>query len=343
LLTPNHPRLADPMVMMFVARETPCNFYTMASWHLFNQGWLTRLAIRLMGAFSVNREGMDRQAIDQAIEILQNAERPLIIFPEGATSRTNDQLMALMEGPSFIARNAAKRRAKQDPDKKVVVHPVGIKYVFSGDIERTCNEVLSRLEQKLTWRPQTDMPLIDRIVKFGNGMLTLKEIEYGITDHHGTLRQRQTRMVNRLLHPLEKEWLGGHQEQGIAIRIKNLRVKIFPELSRNELESSERRRRWRQLEDTYLAQQIDCYPEDYITDCPSVDRILETIEKFEDDLTDRCTIHGHLKAIIDIDQPIEVLSTRTRGESTDPLMDQIRERLETKLKELQSESAMYRG
>ncbi len=174
-------------------------------------------------------------------------------------------------------------------------------------------------------------------------MLTLKEIEYGTTDHSGSLRQRQTRMVNRLLHPLEQEWLGGQQEQGIAIRIKNLRVKIFPELSRNEIDSRERRRRWRQLEDTYLAQQIDCYPEDYITDYPSVDRILETIEKFEDDLTDRCTIHGHLKAIIDIDQPIEVSATRARGESTDPLMDQIRERLEAKLKELQSESAMYCG
>ena len=65
-----------------------------------------------MGAFSVNREGVDRQAINMAIEILETAERPLIVFPEGAVSRTNDRLHALLDGVAFIARAAAKRRAK---------------------------------------------------------------------------------------------------------------------------------------------------------------------------------------------------------------------------------------
>lgn len=341
LMVPNHPRMADPMVMMHVARETPCNFYMMASWHLFNQNWKTTTAIRLMGAFSVNREGLDRKAVEHAIDILDKAERPLVVFPEGATSRTNDQLMALMDGPAFIARNAAKRRSKNDPDKKVVVHPVGIKYVYSGDLEKTCNDVLTRLEQKLTWRPQTDMPLIDRIIKVGNGVLTLKEIEYGIADHNGTLRERQSRMADHLLHPLEKEWLGGPQEGGIALRIKNLRVQIFPELSRNELDPVERKRRWKQLEDSYLAQQIDCYPDQYITEHPSVDRIFETIEKLEEDITGTCTIHGDLKVIIDVGEAIEVSPKRVRGQTSDPLMTEVRERLQVKLGELQSESEMY--
>ena len=125
ILTPNHPRMSDPVLMGHLANETPCSFYAMASWHLFNQGWFSKFMVRGMGAFSVNREGMDRQAIDFAIESLQNVERPLLIFPEGTTSRTNDQLMALMEGPAFIARTAAKRRAKSDGGK-VVVHPIGI-------------------------------------------------------------------------------------------------------------------------------------------------------------------------------------------------------------------------
>ncbi|MCP4814959.1 MAG: 1-acyl-sn-glycerol-3-phosphate acyltransferase, partial [Planctomycetaceae bacterium] len=142
LLTPNHPRTSDAMVICYLARETPCNFYAMASWHLFNQGWFSKFIIRMMGAFSVNREGLDRHAIDEAIRILQSAERPLLLFPEGTTSRTNDQLMALMEGPAFIARTAAKRRAKQDGGK-VVVHPVAIRYLYQGDIQQACNGVLS--------------------------------------------------------------------------------------------------------------------------------------------------------------------------------------------------------
>ena len=69
-------------------------------------GW----AIRAMGGFSVNREGVDRQAINMAIELLAGAKRPLVIFPEGATSRTADHLQALLDGVAFIARAAAKKR-----------------------------------------------------------------------------------------------------------------------------------------------------------------------------------------------------------------------------------------
>ncbi len=340
MLTPNHPRIADPMVMCYLAQQTPCNFYAMASWHLFNQDWFSTWMMRLMGAFSVNREGMDRQAVDHAIHILQHAERPLIIFPEGTTSRTNDQLMSLMEGPALIARTAARRRAKTGGT--VVVHPVGIKYIFEGDLENTCDQVLTRLERLLTWRPGNHTPLVDRLVKVGNALLTLKELEYGIDNPIGTHRQRQTTLVNRLLNPLEKEWLGGEKQGGIAKRIKNLRMKIFPEMTLKTLSPVERKRRWDQLEDTYLAQQVDCYPENYVVARPTVDRILETVEKFEEDFTDNCTIHGHLKVIIDIDEPIEVSPQRVRGISEDPLMTDIRHRLEAKIAELQQESVRYK-
>ncbi|MCP4817347.1 MAG: 1-acyl-sn-glycerol-3-phosphate acyltransferase, partial [Planctomycetaceae bacterium] len=218
------------MVICYLARETPCNFYAMASWHLFNQGWFSKFIIRMMGAFSVNREGLDRHAIDESIGILQTAQRPLLLFPEGTTSRTNDQLMALMEGPAFIARTAAKRRAKQDGGK-VVVHPVAIRYLYQGDIQQACNGVLSDIERKLTWRPEPDMPLIERIVRVGNALLSLKELQYGAqVSNQLSLRERQTHIVNHLLDPLEKEWLGSTQQGGVAKRIKGLRMKIFPDM-----------------------------------------------------------------------------------------------------------------
>ena len=72
-----------------------------------------------------------------------------------------------------------------------------------------------------------------------------------------------------------------------------------------------------------------------------MDRILETVTKFEEDLTDQVRKHGQLKVIVDIDDAIEVSGKRDRSAKTDPLMDQIRERLEAKIGELQSESKMY--
>ena len=345
LITPNHPRTADPGVVAGLIPEIRSPVYMMASWHLFNQGPFVRFMIRMMGGFSVNREGMDRAAIDNAINVLKHAERPLVIFPEGTTSRTNDRMMAFMDGPAFIARTAAKRRAKEEIGSgKVVVHPVAIKYIFEGDLESAVDGALTDIEKRLSWSPQNGIPLVDRIVKVGDALLKIKELEYKCPVPEGTvLRDRQNNMVNHLLHPLEEEWLGGPQSGGIQVRVKNIRVKIFPDMTTGKLELAERKRRWTQLERTYLAQQVDCYPEQYVTEHPSVDRLLETVEKFEEDFTDKCRVHGHLKAIVNVGEAIEVSPKRVKGAESEPLMIQIREKIDEMLAEMQSESKMYAG
>ena len=67
LITPNHPRTADPLAMGWLTVEANTHVYSMASWHLFHQGLFKRWAIRAMGGFSVHREGVDRMAINLAI------------------------------------------------------------------------------------------------------------------------------------------------------------------------------------------------------------------------------------------------------------------------------------
>ena len=343
VLAPNHPRTADPISMYHLCRQTPVSLYTMASWHLFNQSAFETFMVRLMGAFSVNREGLDRKAVDYAINVLVEAERPLLIFPAGSTSRTNDLLMSFMDGPAFIARTAAKRRAKRGG--KVMAHPICIKYFYQGDIDKVANDVLTRIEKHLSWTPDPSVPLIDRIVKVGQALLTLKELEFDIHNSPGTsLRDRQTHMVNHLLGPLEEEWLGARAEDGgIQVRVKNLRMKIFPELSRNEVDRTERARRWKHLERTYLAQQIEFYPEQYLTQSRSVDRILETLEKFEEDFFGECRIHGNLKVVLDVGEAIEVSTKRDRNAESDPLMAEIRQSIQEMLDELQKESRIYDG
>ena len=111
MLTPNHCRPSDPIVMGFPAREAKTHVYAMASWHLYNQDRFTAFAIRKMGGFSVNREGVDRKSLNTAIDVLESAERPLIVFPEGVTTRLNDRLLDFLDGVAFIARTAARRRA----------------------------------------------------------------------------------------------------------------------------------------------------------------------------------------------------------------------------------------
>jgi hypothetical protein len=337
LLTPNHCRNADPLVMGWIVQSTQRPVYAMASWHLFNQGRFMAWAIQKMGGFSVNREGVDRQAINTAIDILTCAERPLVIFPEGAVTRTNDHLHALLDGVAFIARTAAKRRARIDDRKKVVVHPVGLKYLFSGDIQRQASEVLGDIEQRLTWRRKDEMPLLQRIESVGGALLTLKELHYFGEPRSGGLGDRMAHLIEHLIGPLEEEWLGSAKSGPVVSRIKSVRMQMLPEMLNGNVAAIERDRRWRQLEDLYLAQQVSCYPSDYLH-LPTVDRVLETVERFEEDMTDKARIHGHLKVLIEIGEPIEVSPKRDRRAEEDPLMVAIRDQLQAMLKVLAKES-----
>lgn len=353
LLTPNHCRTADPLVMGFLAHAARTHVFAMASWHLFNQDRWTGWVIRRMGAFSVFREGIDRQAIDSAIQILTSAQRPLIIFPEGATSHTNDHLHAMLDGVAFIARVAAKKRQKMFDGAKVVVHPVAIKYVVRGDFQRAADELLTQLESRLSWQPQRELPLIDRVMKLGQTLLLLKELEYFGEPRTGSLADRMSALINRLLGPLESHWFGRVQEGPVNGRVKLLRMKIMPEMIQNNLTPEERTRRWRMLADIQLAQQVDSYPPHYLREAPSVERILELIERFEEDFNERRHVLADLHAIIDVDDPIEVSPERVRpsrgreDDSTDsqslsdPLMSRIESRLQIMLGNLAKESTPF--
>ena len=120
-------------------------------------------------------------------------------------------------------------------------------------------------------------------------------------------------------------------------------MKILPEMVHGQTNEAERQRRWRQLADIYLAQQLSSYPPDYIAVQPSVDRLLETLERFEEDLTDRARVHGHLKVVIQVGEAIEVSLERDRAVKVDPLMTRLERDLQNMLDQLAAESPVYRG
>ncbi|MGC3969249.1 MAG: 1-acyl-sn-glycerol-3-phosphate acyltransferase [Pirellulales bacterium] len=113
LLTPNHSRDEDPFVLSFLASQAKQPFFVVASAHLFMQDRMQAFLLQRAGAFSIYREGMDKQAVQTSIDILEKAVRPLVIFPEGHISRTNDRLTPMLEGTVLIARQAAKKRAQR--------------------------------------------------------------------------------------------------------------------------------------------------------------------------------------------------------------------------------------
>lgn len=328
ILVANHCRPCDPLVLDTLAREVGRPFHTIASWHLFMESKLKHFMLPRIGAFSVYREGLDRESLKCSIKILTEGKNPLVIFGEGFITRSNDRLQNFMEGPAFLARSAAKQRK----DGQVVIHPVFIRYFFEGDLQATVTPVVEEIENRLSWQPQTQLSLLDRIAKVGDALLVLKEIEHLNAPQPGSPSQRLERLVDHLLAPLEAQWCAGRNDGDAMARLKRLRTAILPEMITSELTEAERAARWRQLANLYLVQQLHCYPGDYIEQ-PTAERILETVERYEEDLTDLARAHPPLRAIITVGEAIVADATRDRSRSSDPVTTEVRQRLDAMLEQ----------
>jgi 1-acyl-sn-glycerol-3-phosphate acyltransferase len=342
LLAPNHCRASDPLVLGMLSRRIGRHFHAMASWHLFKGKRFTHFLMRRMGGFSIYREGIDKRALSTAIDILVNAKRPLIVFPEGAISRHNDQLMPLMDGTAFIAHQAAKRRAKAGDHDKVVVHPIAIRYFFRGNVEQTILRAIEPIESHFAWYSQQDKELVDRIRHIGQALLSLKEIEYLGHAHAGDFYQRAGALIDGVLCRLEEKWQIPECADGVVARVKNLRMAIVPDLIHNRLSPEERFERWKELAACYYVQQMSHYPSKYVraTGKNFSEHLIETVERFEEDFTDRMPLHGPWHAVIQVGEAIKVSGRRPRGGAGDPVMEGIRSQLTDMLQELASEARM---
>jgi 1-acyl-sn-glycerol-3-phosphate acyltransferase len=320
LIAPNHCRPCDPGVIQQMTREIGVLPFMMASWHVFMQGPLRTFVLRRSGAFSVYREGTDRASVDTAIGILAQGRRPLVVFPEGVRTRSNECLHPLLEGVAFMARVAARKRAKANTRGGVVIHPVALRYTFGGDVRRAIEPALSEIERRLTWTPQRQLALEARIIKVSHALLALKETEFLGESGTGTTAERLQRLIDRLLSPLEEEWLAGERKEQVVERVKALRAAILHDLLEHDLPEDERARRWAQMADIYLAQSLSFYPPDYVASRPTPDRMLETVERLEEDLTDVCRRYEPFEVTVTVGDAIAVDPLRARRVSEDPLL-----------------------
>ncbi len=319
------------MLIGMLCRAIPSHVYSMASWHIFKQSWLDGFVVRRLGGYSVYREGLDRQALDTSVQIVSTAERPLVIFPEGVISRANDRLNPLMDGVSFIARVAARKRAEISPKARVVIHPVALRYQLVGNLMDSVGPVLTALEKRTFWKTHEDLPVERRIRNLAHAHMASREIEILGDCRQGPLMPRMEQLVDSILQPFERQWLGKARTGDVISRVKDLRTAIVPDLLKGNLSESEKRQRWRQLTDCYYAQTLSMYPPDYLNDGIrgpiSQERIAETVHRLEEDLTDKVTVQPAWQVEFRIGEAIEVDPTQKKPRSADPLMQTLRERM----------------
>jgi hypothetical protein len=180
--------------------------------------------------------------------------------------------------------------------------------------------------------------LVDRIGKIGQALLSLKEIEFLGASRGGNLFERADKLVEEVLTKLESDWHIADSSGSPTMRVKRLRTAILPEMVAGRVTPEERERRWRDLAAAYYVQQISHYPRDYILrDKNLPERVVETVERLQEDFTDKMSLHEPLHAVIQVGEAIPVGTQRIRDESGDPIMAEVRRQLQTMIRELAAE------
>ncbi len=304
LITPNHPGHADSYALYDAADQLGRPFYFMTAWQVFEMGSrLARWIYQRYGCFSVEREGTDLWAFKRAVQILAREPFPLVIFPEGEVYHVNDRVTPLREGTAAIALTAMKQA-----ERPIHIVPCGIKYQYIQDPTAELERVMSELEERIYWRPRPHRPLAERVLQFAEAALALKELEHTGTTRTGSLTERVRCLSEHVLAGMEQIYKIGARDQTVPERVKNVRRACLERLEQANGNASELAAIHAQLDDVFFVVQLFSYPGDYVAERPTIERLAETIDKFEEDVLGHRTarIRGSRRAIVQFGEPIDV-------------------------------------
>jgi hypothetical protein len=292
-----------------------------------------------MGAFSVDREGVDRRALRHATEVLIGGNA-LVVFPEGEIYRTNQRLTPLLEGVAFMGYTAQRELEESKRETRVWIVPAAIRYTFLEDICPTLAATMDRLEARLTLKPRPGDGLPERILRFGEVLLTIKEKEIlgRSCENDGDLPTRLRNLTAAILLRLEEAHLGRTlDEETTPMRLKAVRRRLLETWADENASPDARGAAKRALDDAHLVLQLYSYPGDYLSEDPSPERMAETIDKFEEDIEGAIRPKGRRRALVRFGEPIDMKEKAGAGrpraiatEITDRLEDAIQSLLDAK-------------
>jgi 1-acyl-sn-glycerol-3-phosphate acyltransferase len=331
LIAPNHSFHWDSYCLLTVADRLRTPFYVMTAWQVFSQS--SRFECESMqrcGCFSVDRENTDIQSMKTAMDILQNRKEPLVVFPEGDIYHTNDRLTAIRDGAAAIALMAARKS-----ERPIVIVPVAIKRWYTEDPTQSLSRLADKIEERLFWKPQSNKPLVDRILTIASGLLSLKEIEHLGHARQGSLPERISSLADSILKSAESKYQIPSTKPLIPERIKEIRRKIIQQRSEQGDQASEQQHReWNaDMQDMFLATQLYSYPGDYLQEHPSWERQAETLDKLQEDVLGASypSSHGRKTVSIRFGEPIAMPIGKEKKASSEGITSELQQQIQSML------------
>jgi 1-acyl-sn-glycerol-3-phosphate acyltransferase len=302
LVTPNHSAHCDAAVLYEASDQLRQPFHFMACYQVFTlNNRIMRQFLRWHGVFSVDREGTDLHAFREGVEILRQGPSPLVIYPEGEIYHTNDRVTPFRAGAAAIALSAAK-----NPVRPIVCVPCAMKFWYVEDPTPALLALMDQLERRLFWTARPELPLVERIYRLAEGMLALKELEHRGATSAGTLPDRVAALIETILQRVQgraKVTSGG----AVPERVKALRHQALQHLA-EAAGDADRLPHLQNLDDLFSVVQLFSYPGDYVAKYPSVERIAETLDKFEEDVLQAAqpALRGRRNVCVCFGEPLPV-------------------------------------
>ncbi len=338
LVGPNHADHADPHVLLRICRRHDLRVHFMAAREGFEGKWLHRFVMQRCGAFSVDREGADIAAFKTAVKVLREARYPLVVFPEGEIYHHHERLDPLNEG---VATMVLRASGKIQDDRGAYLVPTAMRYAYDESAVTTFAQRLDALEERITWKPRSDMDVVDRIYRLGGGLLAIKEVEFLNQVHQADLVDRISNLRNKLVEMIEAKHLQEEGAGSIPERVKALRGRIRRQLTDPEAKVSPEQEKnlYDDLDILFVVAQLYSYPGLYLREDPSVHRIAETILKLEEDVLGEAVYDTPRDVAVRFGEPIDVktfLKDRSLNAKTgvSPLTAVLSEEIETMLNDL---------
>jgi hypothetical protein len=341
LVTPNHAGHADCFLLFEALERLPLPPQVMTAWQVFELlPRLQRLVYRHHGCFSINREANDLTAYRWSVRVLERTSAPLVIFPEGEVYHLNDYVTEFRDGTLSIAMSAVKLGKRP-----VACFPCALKYFFVDDPTAELAAVMDKLEQRLNLPTGDGKSLADRLRRFTAAAVSEREQqilgkssadERGISPDSPSLAARLEALKHTVLERVEQRLAIAPLSDFLPERVKRIRQTVVERMS-DTTDDGEQRQLADDLEQAFLAVQLYSYRPEYLDGNPSIERLSETIDKYEEDFLGvrSANIRGRKRGIIAFGEPLVIDRPGSR-EDVVRLGEELRRRVQGLVDEIES-------
>jgi 1-acyl-sn-glycerol-3-phosphate acyltransferase len=339
LILCNHPTFNDPMVMFLLSARLKVPFYYLAAYEQFQgkfQGWL----YQSMGAYSIRRGLADRPSIAKTIELMQERDCHLVIFPEGGCSFQNDTVMPFRAGGVQMALQAMGKRAKSGKVlRDFYVVPVSLKYRYRGDMTGAIAQALMNLERALKIQPTGDF--YQRLRCIAADLLQRFEQEYGLKSSPDiNWGQRISALKAEVLQQCEFR-LGltsaaGEPDRERVYRIRNVLSNRQSTLLPDGTDG------WDVIGRASMRMlNFDAIYDGYVAANPTPERFLDTLIRFEREVfeIDQPAPKGYRHAWLEVGEPVNLKDyfpayVKDRSRTVDQLLNLLQQTMQKNLNHL---------